>query len=275
MGASADGVVECRCGRRHWGHAGAAGVLAWRDACRPEVILQLRAQWSMSGGTWGVPGGAIDYDETPIQGALREAREEAGLGVVRVWATTTLHHPDWSYTTAIAETFPGQKAIATDHESDAMEWVRWQDLHGRKLMPAFEQTLPLLDKLLGRTLLVLNSEFLDEGWEEHLVRRATLGFTIETMAPSTAENIRRGAAQARDEDYERTVSWFPDIVLIGEGPMLKAHSARGSVPATIHHVHSAKDLDTSHYQVVTTVGTTVPGGKALDPAHFNRELAKA
>ncbi|MGO1459153.1 MAG: Maf family nucleotide pyrophosphatase, partial [Flaviflexus sp.] len=65
MGASADGIVHCACGKRHWGHAGAAGVLAWKEAEDPSVILQLRAAWSMSGGTWGIPGGAIDYDETP------------------------------------------------------------------------------------------------------------------------------------------------------------------------------------------------------------------
>ena len=57
-----DGWVECTCGRRHWGLAGAAGLLVARrgqDGRVGHVLLQHRAPWSDQGGTWGVPGGAI------------------------------------------------------------------------------------------------------------------------------------------------------------------------------------------------------------------------
>lgn len=42
--------------------------------------------------------------ETPHQGALREAREEAGIDPDRVTIVGThiFEHPQWSYTTAIA-----------------------------------------------------------------------------------------------------------------------------------------------------------------------------
>ena len=36
----------------------------------PSVLLQHRALWSHQGGTWGLPGGALDSHETPEQAAV-------------------------------------------------------------------------------------------------------------------------------------------------------------------------------------------------------------
>ena len=95
-----DGWVDCACGRKHWGTNGAAGVLlARRDQETGEVthiVMQHRATWSAEGGTWGIPGGAIADGESPIEGALREAYEEANITpadieVVAHIARTTAH----------------------------------------------------------------------------------------------------------------------------------------------------------------------------------------
>src|SRR5690348_6784882 len=52
-----DGWTTCALGHRHWGRAGAAGLLLHRDgSAGTEVLLQLRAVWSHHGGTWGTPG---------------------------------------------------------------------------------------------------------------------------------------------------------------------------------------------------------------------------
>ena len=65
-----DGWVMCDCGRKHWGHNGAAGVLlARRDETTgrvTHVVMQHRALWSAEGGTWGIPGGAISDGETAL-----------------------------------------------------------------------------------------------------------------------------------------------------------------------------------------------------------------
>ena len=68
-------------GAHYWGRHGAAGLLL--RALRPDgtaaVLLQHRAPWSHQGGTWALPGGARDSDESPEDAAVREAHEEAGL----------------------------------------------------------------------------------------------------------------------------------------------------------------------------------------------------
>lgn len=130
----ADGWITCRCGARHWGLAGAAGLLAWRldpgaaeaaGVGRVQVALQHRAWWSHHGGTWGIPGGAIGLSETPIGGALRESSEEVGLGAddVTVYATNSLLHPDWAYTTVVARAREGAQPHPLDAESLDTRWV--------------------------------------------------------------------------------------------------------------------------------------------------------
>lgn len=75
-----DGWTTCALGHRHWGLAGAAGLLLHRvGAAGIEVRLQLRVGWSHHGGTWGTPGGALHPAESAVDGALREAGEELGL----------------------------------------------------------------------------------------------------------------------------------------------------------------------------------------------------
>ncbi len=142
-----DGWVECRCGRRHWGLAGAAGLLLARPATAtdaPAVVLQHRAPWSDQGGTWGVPGGARHPGETAVQAALRESAEEAGIDPtsVRVVGEHVLDHGDWSYTTVLAVTAGPVDARPTDDESLAIAWVAMDDVAALPLLPAFAEAWP-------------------------------------------------------------------------------------------------------------------------------------
>lgn len=155
-----DGWVQCG-DHRHWGLHGAAGLfLVRRAAPAPDgtpgpvtdVVLQHRAAWSHHGGTWGIPGGAVSPDETPTQGALREAAEEAGIdpASVRVTAEHVLDHGVWTYTTVLGETVAGERTPveATDPESIEVRWVPVGEVAGLPLHPGFADALPHLARLL-------------------------------------------------------------------------------------------------------------------------------
>ncbi len=147
--APGDGWVECACGSRHWGLHGAAGLLvARRDptGAPTHVLLQHRAPWSHHGGTWGIPGGARHPVEDATAAALREAGEEAGVpsGAVRPFATRVLTHPDWTYTTVLADEVRAFDARPTDAESLAIAWVPVDEVAALDLLPAFAQAWPAL-----------------------------------------------------------------------------------------------------------------------------------
>lgn len=150
-----DGWVDCRCGRRHWGLHGAAGLLLARPAAGPGVpaaiVLQHRALWSHHGGTWGVPGGAREPQETAVQAALRESAEEAGVdaAAVRLIGERVLDHVDWSYTTVLAVAQRPLDVRPTDEESTAVAWVELAAVTDLPLLPAFAEAWPGLRLRLG------------------------------------------------------------------------------------------------------------------------------
>lgn len=144
-----DGWVACACGLRHWGLHGAAGLLlVRRDSAgdATQVVLQHRALWSDQGGTWALPGGAREPDESAVQAALREAHEEAGIeaAAVAVRGEHVLRHPDWSYTTVLADALVPFTPSATDAESVEVAWVALDAVADRPLLPAFADAWPLL-----------------------------------------------------------------------------------------------------------------------------------
>ena len=88
------GWVYCDCGQRHWGIHGAAGLLLVRtDTPEPLVLLQLRAGWTHGGGTWALPGGALDSHEDSVMAAAREAYEETGIDPRHLDVTEYELHP--------------------------------------------------------------------------------------------------------------------------------------------------------------------------------------
>lgn len=151
---SGDSWVACRCGNRHWGRHGAAGLfLVRRDETGmfTDVVLQHRALWSHHGGTWGIPGGALNLGESAFEGAVREAQEEAGIAQHHVaeLGQIVLDHPDWSYTTVIAQTLdPYAPISATDAESLEVAWVPLSAIRDRLLLPAFAESLTKIEEIL-------------------------------------------------------------------------------------------------------------------------------
>jgi 8-oxo-dGTP pyrophosphatase MutT (NUDIX family) len=131
-------------GQKFWGRFGAAGLLVWhRDA---GVLLQLRAEWSHFGGTWGLPGGARKVDESAVDAAVREAAEEATVpaGALRVLHESVHDLGFWSYTTVVAEATEFFEPVIADAESQAVDWVPVDAVADLSLHPGFAASWPAL-----------------------------------------------------------------------------------------------------------------------------------
>jgi 8-oxo-dGTP diphosphatase len=133
-----DGWVDCRCGSRHWGLHGAAGVVLLDPASR-SILMQLRAEWTHGGRVWGIPGGAKDSHETAIESALREMHEELSIhpdSVEVVHDNMWADHSDWSYHTVIA--FASKEInFQVNEEAERAAWIEFAEVAGLELHPGF------------------------------------------------------------------------------------------------------------------------------------------
>ncbi|WP_166984528.1 NUDIX domain-containing protein [Paramicrobacterium fandaimingii] len=208
---SGDAWVEGERGR-FWGRYGAAGLIAW-DPARG-VLLQHRAEWSDQGGTWGLPGGALHEGESAIDGALREAHEEAGVPADQLLPrlTSTFSVGYWSYTTVIAEVTKPFEPVMNDHESIALEWVPLDSVASAPLHPGFEASWPHLRPLLGCSpQLIIDAANVvgsrpDGWWRDRRAAAARLRDRLEALS---SEGIA--------DEKVAGLRWCPEIVMVVEG----------------------------------------------------------
>jgi 8-oxo-dGTP diphosphatase len=127
--------ATCGNGHAHWGRRGAAGLLVARGG---HALLQLRAGWSHQGGTWSIPGGAVERGESSVQAALREAEEELGLAAdsIEVRGSYVATCGGWTYETVMAVPLRTLE-LANLAESNDHRWVPADNVDGLPLHPAF------------------------------------------------------------------------------------------------------------------------------------------
>lgn len=149
-----DGFVACSCGGRHWGRFGAAGLLVVRAGT---ILLQHRAPFLQEGGTWALPGGALDVGEAPLAGALREAEEEAAVPPrsVRPRHAWTVDHGTWRYTTIIADATGPIDARDVDGEGLEVRWVPVAEVEQAALHSGFAAAWPHVRRLVELREIVL------------------------------------------------------------------------------------------------------------------------
>lgn len=142
-----DGWIECDCASKHWGLFGAAGLILIRDQ---SILMQHRAPWVHNGDTWGIPGGARDSHETPVEAALREANEEIGIDtkLLKVINEFVDDHGPWRYHTILAIADPALIAHEMNDESLEVKWISINKVEEQVLHPSFAKTWPQIKSKL-------------------------------------------------------------------------------------------------------------------------------
>jgi 8-oxo-dGTP diphosphatase len=144
VGAAGDsfGWTNCDQGHEHWGPHGAAGLLVHHigEDGQTRYLMQQRSPSVQHGGTWSIPGGAMDSHETPQQAALREAQEEGMSHSLTPLHTTVDDHGNWAYHTVHAQS-PQQFQLAPNFETSASGWFTPQEMQSLNLHPGFAATM--------------------------------------------------------------------------------------------------------------------------------------
>jgi 8-oxo-dGTP diphosphatase len=136
-----DGFITLADGSARWGRFGAAGVLVRSG---DQLFVAQRSLHCHNGGTWAIPGGALDLHETPLEGALREFSEEIGIALAEYEVVTEFEddHGGWSYWTILLDLpSPFDPPLDLHWETAATAWVTVEELAAMELFPAFRMTL--------------------------------------------------------------------------------------------------------------------------------------
>jgi 8-oxo-dGTP diphosphatase len=151
LAGSGDGFITLADGSVRWGRYGAAGVLVRHVGDDGTwYFLARRSLHCHRGGTWAIPGGALDLGEEPIDGALREFGEEIGSQLDRfeLGETHQDDHGGWSYWTVIIDVPQRFEPPATlGWETAEARWVADHELGELELFDAFSSTLSRLGLL--------------------------------------------------------------------------------------------------------------------------------
>ena len=140
-----DGWVQCRCGGKHWGVNGAAGLLLIRNN---KIMMQHRAPWVHNGDTWGLPGGARDSHESIEEAAIRETVEETGIDPIHVEVVGLFSddHVDWRYDTVIAKAHGDLDTAEWNQETHDIGWFDITEIAKLELHPSFAKTWASLSR---------------------------------------------------------------------------------------------------------------------------------
>jgi 8-oxo-dGTP pyrophosphatase MutT (NUDIX family) len=131
-----------------FGAAGVVFVVQFPEG--PRVMLQKRSAFAHEGGTWSCAGGALDQDEQPLDGALREASEEIGeipAGYTVLGSAVFAPATDWSYTTFVIEV-SSEFGGSINFETDAIAWDTPDEVERRPLHAGFAAAWPAIRKIV-------------------------------------------------------------------------------------------------------------------------------
>jgi 8-oxo-dGTP diphosphatase len=235
-GRSGNGWVTCEQAHQHWGLFGAAGLLAYVPGPdSPDdslVLLQHRAKWSHEGGTWSLPGGAMDSEESPAETALREADEECFVDpkLVVPRGLFSDEHGGWVYHTVVAQAQEPFRVFADAHESDEARWLPASEVDQLDLHPGFAAYWPLLRQaLVPLTVIVDGASVLAQSPDGPPGDAARAAGRLKARLAGLAQTGL--SALPGGLDQPPLARWYPDYVLVLTGDAAAAAAEPPPVPA--------------------------------------------
>lgn len=131
----------------------AAGGYLW---CQNRLLLVRRHENKPQGGTWGIPAGKLEANESPKEAAIREVQEEVGVDIssnLESMGELYITLPDVSYIYHMffkpLESFP-ELTIALEEHVEA-RWVSTDDALTLPLIKGAKEALIFFKKFLEKT----------------------------------------------------------------------------------------------------------------------------
>ena len=132
-----------------------------------KVAMVLRGNIPWMAHHYGLPAGKVEMGESFTEGAIREAKEEAGVDIKpeQLKHALTVHRfskeddgtiTEWVDTLFEAESWQGEPYNAEPHVHDALEW------HDPNNLP--ENTIPAIKAYLAA--IAEGNKYLEFGWDE-------------------------------------------------------------------------------------------------------------
>jgi 8-oxo-dGTP pyrophosphatase MutT (NUDIX family) len=124
-----------------------------RGAAGWETLLLQRAEGTRCTGAWEAVHGHIEEGERPQDAAVREMREETGLGVERLYNLDVspfyLHKPDVVMLAIAFVAFPRGEEVILGREHARYEWLPVEEASKRMAWPRSRSALADAIALLG------------------------------------------------------------------------------------------------------------------------------
>ena len=130
----------------------AYGVIVWDG----RILLCRVGPGNLGEGLWTLPGGGLDFGETPEAGAIREVEEETGL-IAEISGPPVIHSDTgtWDRRSGsvsyhhVRFVFPmtvvgGEERLEVEGSTDAFEWVPVATVRDRPLGDLVDRVLPEL-----------------------------------------------------------------------------------------------------------------------------------
>jgi len=118
-----------------------SGAIIFINDKNQALILQRGTDAPWEPNKWNLPGGTIEPGETVLEGAKREAREEAGLiaGGTKEVGKFTSNDEGWAITVYACRDYSG--TFQTDYESQDYRWVSASDLSKFDFVPFIPEVI--------------------------------------------------------------------------------------------------------------------------------------